>query len=531
MSQLGFRPLYYADRLRTVRADGDVGIITLWTPPAAAARKLQQAVPDIFDAGRSRVAVVANLYGDGMYAMLCNLLFNPQIRHLVAIGEDLGLATCHELEAFLNRGLESTVLFGRPMMRIAGTERVLPVSEDFDADQLRSRITFRYLGKFAGPGALEELEGHLSSLPPAPECTEEQRVRVDIASPLESDYAYQPSETSAHQVVRAAPLACWQELVVRVVRFGRPVESETRPRLELLAVKAVITRPEPDPADVLADHGFSLEGFQAYQQAIFRPVLPADISYTYGNRLRGYFGRAPDLASASSANSSDSDRTESSTEADPDSLASVIRLLRDNPGTRRGYISLWDTSADLIASAQGERRDVPCLATLFFRMSEGRLTLSATYRAHNLLTAWLENVYGLMAIQQHIATATGVPSGSITVLSHSLGIDPRSPRFELALSIERNWAHDEDVDRETGRHELRRDPQGYFEVSVDTERRLIIADHRAAGVLIKRYTGDRAERIERAVSADLAVSLISHALWLGRELKAKEYQLRRMTDD
>jgi hypothetical protein len=40
---------------------------------------------------------MSNLYGDGLHQMLRNLLYNPQIRHLIAIGEDLGLATNMEI--------------------------------------------------------------------------------------------------------------------------------------------------------------------------------------------------------------------------------------------------------------------------------------------------------------------------------------------------------------------------------------------------------------------------------------------------
>ena len=102
----------------------------------------------------------------------------------------------------------------------------------------------------------------------------------------------------------------------------------------------------------------------------------SDTDYTYGNRLGAHFGL--------------------------DTLQTRSRRLRANPETRDAYISLWDTAYDL----PGEHSH-PCLVTLFFRRSQGALTLTATYRAHNLLTAWLLNVYGLMAIQRHVAEAVG----------------------------------------------------------------------------------------------------------------------------
>ena len=60
----------------------------------------------------------------------------------------------------------------------------------------------------------------------------------------------------------------------------------------------------------------------------------------------------------------------------------------------------------------------------------------------------------------------------------------------------------------------------------DQIERVFHAEHRYGGMLVKRYEADRAVTIEREVAADMAVSLVSHAMWLGRELTAKEQQLR-----
>jgi thymidylate synthase len=124
MDPPAFEALYYADRLRVVNPAGDVGVVTLWSPLRTAERKLAEVSPELLDPSSSRLAVLSNLYGDGMFAMFCNLLFNPQVRHLVAIGEDLGLPTSDEIASFIERGLEDAELLGTPLKRIAGTQRV-----------------------------------------------------------------------------------------------------------------------------------------------------------------------------------------------------------------------------------------------------------------------------------------------------------------------------------------------------------------------------------------------------------------------
>lgn len=471
-----FDALYYGDRVNVINPAGDVGLITLWSPFRTVSRKLAA----LLDPGASRVAAVANLYGDGMLAMLCNLLYNPQVRHLVAVGEDLGLPTCDELDAFLAHGVEDDEMLGRPVWRVPGTARVFPVVPGFEPERLR-RLSFRSFGKLSREGLAEQVASYVNGLPNREAGGE--RVRVELPSAAEP--AFRPS--GSHEVVRRRPLDCWEELVVRAMRFGRPVELRKGARLELVNAKAVITDPAVEDAGELARYGFDLDRFRAYQERILDPALPDGISYTYGNRLRD--------------------------------LPAVIELLRTDPETRGAYVSLW-LPEDLGA------RSKPCLVSLFFRLRDGRLTLTATYRSHNLLWAWLENAYGLMAVLDRVASGAALAAGPITVISHSLAIDPASPRYGVAEALAAGWKTDDDLDRSAGKYALRQDPNGYFEVSADRDRGVIVAEHRYGGMLVKRYEGERAVAIEREVAADMAVSLVSHAMWLGRELTAKEQMLR-----
>ncbi len=498
---LAFEPLYYGERLKQVNPTGDIGLITLWSPQATVERKLESVVPGALDPTTGRVAVIANLYGDGMFAMLCNLLYNPQIRHLVAVGQDLGLGVPEEIAAFLDEGLEESTMFGQPLQRIAGTNRLFPVVPEFDAARLRAGLTFHYLGKVSEPSLGDRLGALLATLPADGPHGDGERVEVVIPTDDSASRSHQPSDPFAHQVTRASPMECWHELVVRTVRFGQPTELAKGTRFELLNAKVVITDPRPDSPESLKAVGFDIERFHHYEQAILDPALPDNISYTYGNRLRGHYEVNGELL---------------------DTIDAVVTRLSEDPESRTAYISLWDTAADLGAGAGR-----PCLTTLFFRRHAGQLTLTATYRAHNLLTAWLMNVYGLMAIQRTVAERVGMPVGPITVISHSLSIDPSSTsRYAVARAMEAGWTLDDDHDPDTGKYTLREDPNGYFVVSTDDDgnggRGELIVEHRIDGLLLKRYTGHRAGDLGREIAADMAVSLVSHAIWLGGELQKYE---------
>lgn len=491
-----FEPLHFADRLRVVNPEGDVGLVTLWSPWEAVERKLTEVDPAILDPARSRVAAIGSLYGDGMYAMLCNLLHNPQIGQLIALGTQAGPSTTDDLEALFARGVEEDVLLGRSVRRIPGTGRVFPADEAFDVERLRAGLTFHHLGRLSEPGLPDALRALLATLPHADVATLPPRIAVGLETGAEGTREQQPSDVLAHQVVRRRPLDVWEELVVRTLRFGREVSVGDGTRLELLNVKAVVTEPEDDDAAALAEVGVRAEDLRAYQERILDPAPPDGVAYTYGHRLRGRTG---------------------------DTLAEATALLAREPTSRRAYISLWDNPTDLHA---GPGAATPCLTTIWLRIAEGgRLTLTATYRAHNLLTAWMQNVYGLMAIQRHVGDALGVAPGPITVVSHALGINPADSRFALARDLESRWLRDDDRDRAAGKSAMREDPHGYFVVSADPEAGCLVAEHRYEGLLVKTYRARRAETIMHEVAADMAVSLVSHALWLGGELRRHERTL------
>ena len=382
-----FHALYYPELLHEVNPAGDVGLITLWSPQRTALRKLDAISPEILDPDRSRVAVVSNLYGDGLFAMLCNLLYNPQVRHLVAIGEHLGLSTCDEIEAFLERGLEDDVMLGVPVKRIRGTERVFPVAPEFDAQRLRATLSFRYLGRLSRPELASEL--HRPAARPAPHRCRCRRARGCASrSPWLSRTTTSTCRPS-RPPTRSSGAGRWtagrSSSCASCASAGRSSSRQAR-------AWSCSTRRRSSP---------------------IQPTTPS-------RRWRSSASTPGGFALMSSGSSSPTCRRASPTRTATACAATSPRRraprtrcrrssrpLRRDPRTRGAYVSLWDSAADLPQLSQPEHPATPCLTTLFFRVASDRLTLTATYRAHNLLTAWLENVYGLMAIQRHVAAGAG----------------------------------------------------------------------------------------------------------------------------
>ncbi|MDH7601828.1 MAG: DUF4346 domain-containing protein, partial [Armatimonadota bacterium] len=448
--------------------------ITLWSTRDYILQKLQELGIDV-QPQTSKIAVVGNLYGNGLPHLLRNLLYNPQIRDLAVFGRDRS-GSLHDLIAFFEEGLEKVDYLGEEVTRIKGTNHVIDslVTPEMFVEKPRIHV----FGEPDDKASCAKLYKFVQSYSPSPPVTQE---RVDVPLP-EVQVKRFPSEPRSHVIVKEKPLQAWRELVFRLVRFGHLVHLSKGDRQELQNVKVVITRPVLDEADELSQYGFSLEELKQYQAEMVEPSLPPDQVYTYGNRLRCYFSI--------------------------DALSLFAERLRRNREDRHCYFSLWDNSVDIEADSS------PCLVSIFFRLFEHKLTLTAVYRTHNALDAWLRNVYGLTRVLEIVSAEAGVEPGPITVISHSISIDPA--RYDFARRVAESKPFSIDMD-----------PNGYFVISIDQETREIVACHLSQdGVQLAEYRGRKAERIQHEIARDCAISDINHALYVGRQLARAEECLR-----
>ncbi len=488
-----FDPLYYAERLKLVNPSGDVGICTLWSKVDSAHTVLEQAGVDL-SPDTARVAVIANLYGNGLPQMLRNLLRNPQIRHIVIMGKNLS-GSREWLLNFFEHGLEEIEFLGAKAFRIRNTQRT--IDGEVTPEMFAPKPDFATFGDIGDPETAAGIKEFLAALP----AEQLEMLRADAPPIPEPTVTRFPTEARAQSFVRDTPMEAWSELIFRLYRFGHrnmvAKKGTVEGRVELQNVKIVVTKPLEEPDAALQAYGFSLEKFQGYKQRILDPIKPADLGYTYGNRLRGYFQHNGALV---------------------DSLIIAGDRLKANPDSRHAYISLWDNSRDL-----PEGSNTPCFVTAFFRKFEGKLTLTATFRAHNAMEAWPENLYGLIAIQRFVCERSGMEPGPITVVSHSISID--LPSLEKAKKVADGKESDEVLDS-NGKLGPRFDPNGEFTTTYDRSTWELVVEHSFDGMKIHEYRGKSAEEIERQLARDVALSEISHALYLGREIARKEFEMK-----
>jgi thymidylate synthase len=483
-----FIPLYFQDKLTIVNPAGTIGVLTLWSKVDYVMEKFHQVGWDL-NPDTSDIAVFGTLYGNGLRELLRNLLYNPQIQYLIVCGRNRS-GSLEELQAFFQKGLEATsstlVTYkatetGEPVQtcKIRGTNRLIDnlVRPDmFDAPPhisiLREPNDKHFLDDLSVSWSSWQSAAHLRA-------PVQGFIRQNIPLP-EVITSHFPSNPRGQTIIADKPLNAWQELLFVISRFGHPVQLAKGERLELQNIKVVVEEPTFEPYEALKACHFNPNKLRIYQLDFLRGEKGADETYSYGHRLRAYFGA--------------------------DNLAACLERLKADPEDRKAYLTLWDNNRDLKV-AKGQ----PCFVSLFFRRFGEKLTLTATFRTHNALDAWLPNVYGLMAVQQWVALGLEMLPGPITVVSHSISIDRKELDRALAMISHRAFV-------------IREDPCGYFRLSLDEGE--ILVEHRHGDVTLKEYRGKKASRLQHELARDLALSDLNHAMYLGRQLARAEECLR-----
>lgn len=465
-----FQPLYFEKELMQINPNGDVGILTLWSKPDWVLQKLQEKNVDL-SPQTSRIVAIGTLYGNGLPELLRNLLHNPQIQHLMIGGRDRSDSK-KELFHFFQKGVIEADCLGTVVHRILDTSRHIDIL--LKPELFQFPPTLYDLGDFTDEVFFEPFQ----KLP-----LKEEKERTRLVVPLPKiEVQTKPSNLRAHTILKQKPLEAWKELVFRAVNFGRDVTLKKGKRRELQNVKVLVEEPLPDSEADLRAQGFDPEYLKRYQEEFVSGVLPLDTEYTYGNRLQKHYGFS--------------------------TLERCGELLKKDRECRTAYISLWDTALDL----RGESH--PCLVSVFFRAEGNVLNITGSFRTHNIMDAWLPNVYGLMRVLQDVSKRCEMSPGVLTTFSHSISIDHR--KLEQAQRV-----------GQTKKNQIELDPAGDFKVNV--EEKEIVVRHLYQGLLIKEYRSVKAQALQHQLSRDHVVFDLNHALYLGRQIANAEWCIKTGT--
>lgn len=476
-SRFQYRALYKPNQI--IAGSGQVAVITGWTVKQAIAKRLAD----------HEYGAIGQLYSPtrGISLLIRNLLVNPHVRFLVVMDgtrEDRNAGSSQCLLDFLQRGFEAGKSdLGRDcwVVRSAVTgyiDREIPATV---LEHLRSSLTW------VSCSSIETAIQHVQSFAAQ---GEQEPWGDPLQFPLvESVPTVLPGPRYGHRIEGRTVADTWVKIIHRIKTTGtiRPTGYDGQWQ-ELINLVAVVTaEPEgfyfPEPNYLPCDRPFIQEYIA---QILDDAPYQEGVKYTYGQRLRSWFGR--------------------------DQVEQVIEKLIGEIDAASGVMSLWDVQ-------DHEKGGSPCLNHLWVRVVEGELSLTATLRSNDMFSAWPANAMGLRALQQHIRDEIGRRS------DYDLTLGPLMTISQSAHIYDDTW---ENADKLITQHygkicETQRrdyaDPSGNFLIEVQGDEIVVSQTTPGSGEVVQTYRDRQPLPLIRAICAHCPALRPDHAGYLGLELQ------------
>ena len=466
-----------------IYGSGQTAVITGWMVKQAIAKHLQS----------NEYAVIGQLYSPtrGINLLIRNLLLNPHVRYLVILNatkEDKNAGACQCLSDFFRHGVaESISDAGRKSWVICSS---IPGYIDIDIDinaleKLRHSVEIQDATSIAD--AVEKIQYYAQKETVAP-------WGIPIEFPMTTvEPTVLPGTRYGHRIEGKTIAETWVKIIHRIKTTGtiRPTGYDGKWQ-ELIDLMAVVTEePEdfyfPEPNYLPIDRSF-LEEY--ISQILDDAPNREGVKYTYGQRLRSWFGR--------------------------DQIEQVIEKLANDIDSARAVMSLWDASQD-------DNDNPPCLNHIWVRIVDNELSLTATFRSNDMFSAWPANAMGLRALQKYIynsllkRTAHTLKMGALITVSQSAHIyddcfenvaNVISSQY-LKISQQKDYF----------------DPAGSFIITIQNHQ--IIVEHTTpgSGEVVNCYSGKSAHKLSQQIFTDCPGLQVSHAMYLGVELQKAEMAL------
>ncbi|MFH0970528.1 MAG: thymidylate synthase [Candidatus Diapherotrites archaeon] len=438
-------------------------ICTFWTLANSVAEKLDS----------NMFAVCANQYSfDALNTITRAILKNPHWRNLVLYGADL-THTGDAWAAFFQKGIDEDG-------KIKGTNFTFQLEIAREAlEQLRKNVTLIDLrGK-----RIEELVHTITQVPMqkpfAPPCVfpEAQPVAFQVF----------PSEKQGF-VIRAPTISHgWLQLLDIIMKFGeeKPTEYGNKQK-EIINLLCII---EDDDENIPEFLPFSSRDFEEYKGKILTAEKPENVAYTYGSRLHAWPGTKP-----------------------INQVRHIIEYLKKTPYTRRAVAVTWNVEKDI------SDKNPPCLTEIVWSVSHGKLQQTCMVRSHDMFEGWPLNLFGWRELQRTVSQETGIPIGSIMVLSTSAHIYDK--KWEDAKKILMKYPV-------SSAHQFDPDPRGNFVIRLNPEKKQMSIQHftplgEKTHLVWENTQVDEKLALEELFSKLAQSNMISrtdHAFYLGAELQ------------
>ena len=512
-----FNAIYKPNQL--ILGSGYIAICTGWTPAKSVAAKLDP----------SDYAVIGNLYSAsrGINFLVRNLLANPHVCDLVVMDstrEDKNSGSVQCLKDFFENGVyKGKNDVGKECWVI---DSLVKGYIDIDIplevlNQLRSSVTLRdSLTIYAI--LMLRLSVYGANKP--------------WAEPMVFPYNEPTSEVKpgpryGHRIEGKTIAETWIKILQRIKTTGtiRPTGYDGKWQ-ELIDLMAIVTdEPEdfyfPEPNYLPIDRAFLTEYIG---QILDDSPIHQGVKYTYGQRLRSWFGQ--------------------------DQIKAVITKLIKEIDSASAVMSLWDSgsgNAQILAEhdswrghdhntiARGERKSgdsdhnhggSPCLNHIWVRVVDNELSLTATFRSNDMFSAWPANAMGLRALQRHIRDEIASQS------EYDLTIGPLITISQSAHIYDDCWENVEQLINNQYQSIISQefrgysDPAGNFLVETDGNN-ITVSQLTPNGEFVGKWEGKNPLKLIRQIIADCPSIQPFHIGYLAREIERASQLKTNYTQD
>ncbi|MDF1497789.1 MAG: thymidylate synthase [Patescibacteria group bacterium] len=477
-------PAYKNKMLIVGNKKSQVAVCTLWTK--------KEMVGQILDL--KTVAVIGNLYSPkkGVSFLIRNILANPNIRYLIVCGLD-NSKSGQVLIDFSNNGFKGITDEKNNLLYwqvISETENKIDTEIEREAIELfREKVKIIDLRNERNFKEIQEKINFLDQNLPPFSC--EPLIFPDEKKDTVESF---PSEDSVHTIRGKKIAETWLKILDHILRFGRTDQtSYQNQQKEIIDIVSVITDEDPENLYIPEWLPNDAEHMKEYAPTVLSAFCPQGAAYTYGSRMRSYFG--------------------------VDQIQEVINRIREEKHTRRAMVNLLDPRVDSYS------KNPPCLNHCWFRVQGDKLHLVATLRSNDMFDAWPENALALRLLQnivfkKIVKSYSEVKLGNLVI--HSLSAHIYDDSWKEAKKIVEQ--HHKAVFPSAN---LEQDCRGNFIITVENSE--IVVEHYSSNeTLLATYRNKKAMPIYFEMSRNGAVSVISHALYIGTELQKAELAIKLM---
>ena len=468
-------PILYKDILVKGDINSSVAVCTLWTERKVVEQLIKN--PKLY-------CVIGNLYsGQGVNAIIRNVLANPRIRTIILWGAELSLSG-HALLQFMKDGVD-----GKRKIKNGRGEIESEISDDAIKLFRKSVEVIDFRGKTAN-----ELIVKLKQIKQKPPFA----AKAQIFPPSQPKTQVLPSEQVRFRVEGKTVAQTWLKVLNEIYKYGRykhtryAQQNQLREVLNMVAVVSGENMSEPYFPAYLP---FSKEELIAYLPEMTSARKIPGTAYNYGHRMMEHFG--------------------------VNQIDKIKELLKKRPDSKKMIALTTDVNLDWSHSDTG---DTPCLVMILGSVQDHKFFLTAHFRSQDMVHGWPRNAFGLRKLQEEIAESADYKVGKLTLITHSAHM--YSDDFKMVEEILSDF-YEQELGFTPAVH-FTFDPKGNMVIEIDQKAKLIKATlyEPDGGPAIKSWQGKKALELVWKISDWDYISMADHAMYIGTELQRAQYCLQ-----